>query len=121
MEYGVIMAGGAGARLWPLSRGNKPKQLLSVIKGKSLLQLSYDRLRGILPADRIYVCTGAKHAPQIMENLPELPKENLLGDPVGRDTANAVGFSAAVLQKRDKDAVMAIVTADHVIEPIETF
>src|SRR3954464_9462789 len=119
MQYGVIMAGGAGTRLWPLSRGNKPKQLLSVLKGKSLLQLSYERLRGILPTDRIFVCTASKHAAQVMENLPELPKENLLGEPTGRDTANAVGFSAAVIHERDPDAVLAIVTADHVIEPVE--
>jgi mannose-1-phosphate guanylyltransferase len=121
MNYGVIMAGGAGTRLWPMSRGNMPKQLLPVVKGKSLLQLSYDRLRGILPPDRIYVCTSARHAGQVLANLPELPKENLLGEPMGRDTANAVGFTAAVLHKRDPDACMAIVTADHVIEPVATF
>jgi mannose-1-phosphate guanylyltransferase len=115
------MAGGAGTRLWPLSRGNRPKQLLPVVKGKSLLRLSYDRLRGILPAERIFVCTGSSYGPQVLENLPELPKENLLGEPVGRDTANAVGFPASILLKRDKDAVAAVVTADHVIEPIEKF
>src|SRR5437588_424611 len=121
MQYGVIMAGGAGTRLWPLSRGNRPKQLLPVVKGKSLLRLSYDRLRGILPPERIFVCTGASYGPQVLQNLPELPKENLLGEPVGRDTANAVGFPASILLKRDKDAVAAVVTADHVIEPIEKF
>ncbi|MDB5173381.1 MAG: Mannose-phosphate guanylyltransferase [Phycisphaerales bacterium] len=121
MQYGVIMAGGAGTRLWPLSRGNRPKQLLPVVQGKSLLRLSYDRLRGILPPERIFVCTGSAFGPQVLENLPELPKENLLGEPTGRDTANAVGFSAAVLHHRDKDAVAAIVTADHVIEPVENF
>src|SRR5687768_16482992 len=121
MQYGVIMAGGAGTRLWPLSRKDKPKQLLPVIKGKSLLQLSFERMRGILPAERIFVCTGAAHAKGVLDNLPELPKENLLGEPEGRDTANAVGFPAAILQKRDKDAVMAIVTADHVIRPIDIF
>ncbi len=121
MEYGVIMAGGAGTRLWPLSRGNMPKQLLPVVEGKSLLQLSYERLRGILPPERIYVCTGAAYGPAILENLRELPKENLIGEPQGRDTANAVGFSAAVLHHKDPDAVMAIVTADHVIEPVDIF
>lgn len=118
MQYGVIMAGGAGTRLWPLSRGNMPKQLLPVVQGKSLLQLSYDRLRGILPAERIYVCTSAAHRAAVQQNLPELPPANLLGEPTGRDTANAVGFPAAILHKRDKDAVFAVVTADHVITPL---
>jgi mannose-1-phosphate guanylyltransferase len=121
MQYGVIMAGGAGTRLWPLSRKDRPKQLLPVVRGKSLLQLSYERLRGLLPPDRIFVCTGANHGQAVLDNLPELPKENLLGEPTGRDTANAVGFPAAVLHQRDKDAVTAIVTADHVIAPVEKF
>lgn len=121
MQYGVIMAGGAGTRLWPLSRNEKPKQLLQVVRGKSLLQLSYERLRAMLPADRIYVCTSEQHRAAVLANLPELPPDNLLGEPTGRDTANAVGFPAAVLLKRDPDAIMAITTADHVIEPQEKF
>lgn len=104
-----------------MSRGDTPKQLLPVIQGRSLLQLSYERLRGILPPERIFVCTSASHREKVLANLPELPKENLLGEPEGRDTANAVGFPAAVLQQRDKDAVFAVVTADHVIEPIDVF
>ena len=82
MEYGVIMAGGSGTRLWPLSRKSMPKQLLPVVKGKSLLQLSYERLRGMLPAERIYVCTASVHREAVLANLPELPKDNLLGEPV---------------------------------------
>lgn len=121
MQYGVIMAGGAGTRLWPFSRSSRPKQLLNVVRGKSLLQLSYERLRGVLPDERIYVCTGEAHRDLVLENLPTLPKENLLGEPEGRDTANAIGFSAAVLHKRDPDAVCAVVTADHVIEPQDQF
>lgn len=121
MQYGVIMAGGSGTRLWPLSRANQPKQILPVVNGRSLLQLSYERLRGFLPAERIYVCAAAAHAPAVLENLPEMPRENLLGEPMGRDTANAVGFSAAILHKLDPDAVCAVVTADHVIEPVGQF
>lgn len=121
MEYGVIMAGGSGTRLWPLSRGGTPKQLLPVVRGRSLLQLSFDRLRGLLPPERILVCTGEQWRDAVLSNLPELPPQNLLGEPVGRDTANAVGFPAAVLQKMDPDATFAVVTADHVIQPVETF
>ena len=121
MEYGVIMAGGLGTRLWPLSRQKFPKQLLPVRKGKSLLQLAFDRLLGVLPAERIYVCTAEAHRQAVLDNLPQLPPENLLGEPEPRDTATAVGFPAAVLHKKDKDAVFTIVTADHVIEPVEIF
>lgn len=121
MEYGVIMAGGAGTRLWPLSRGNQPKQLLPIIRGKSLLELSFERLAGLLPPERIFVCSAARHADLILKNLPKLPPENLLGEPTGRDTANAIGFTAAVLHQRDPDAVTAVLTADHVIEPVDRF
>lgn len=121
MEYGVIMAGGLGTRLWPLSRQSVPKQLLQLSHGKSLLQLAFDRLHAVLPADRIFVCTAEQHRNAVMGNLPQLPPENVLGEPMPRDTANAVGFPAAVLHKRDAEAVFAVVTADHVIEPIETF
>ncbi|MBC7783891.1 MAG: mannose-1-phosphate guanylyltransferase [Burkholderiales bacterium] len=121
MEYAVIMAGGLGTRLWPLSRQGFPKQLLPVCKGKSLLQLSFERLLSVVPAERIYVCTAEAHRKVVGENLPQLPAANILGEPQGRDTANAVGFPAAILHKRDPDAVFAVVTADHVIEPIETF
>ena len=121
MRYGVIMAGGSGKRLWPLSRGDTPKQLLPVAKGKSLLRLSFDRLLDTIPAERVYVCTGEQHRRAILRDLPELPPNNLLGEPEPRDTANAVGFPAAVLAKGDPEAVFAVVTADHVIKPVETF
>lgn len=121
MQYAVIMAGGAGTRLWPLSRLAKPKQLLNVIGGKSLLRLAFERLLGLLPPERIYICTNAVYLDQVQAAIPELPRENLLGEPLGRDTANAVGFAAAVIQQRDPQAVTAFLSADHVIEPIDKF
>lgn len=121
MRYGVIMAGGSGKRLWPLSRGNTPKQLLPVARGKSLLRLSYERLSSVLAPEQIYICTGEAHREAIFTEIPELPRANLLGEPEGRDTANAVGFPAAVLHKMDPGAVFTVVTADHVITPVEVF
>ena len=125
MRYAVIMAGGAGTRLWPMSRTGKPKQLLKFIASggitQSLLQLAASRLRGVVEPAHIYICAGASHANQVMEDLPLLPASQFLGEPMGRDTANAVGFSAAVLQKRDPDATFAVLTSDHIIEPVPVF
>lgn len=121
MNYGVIMAGGSGTRLWPMSRANRPKQLLRFIDGKSLLRLSFERLASFIPTRNILVCTSANYRDQVLEDIPELLPDNLLGEPTGRDTANAVGLPAAILLKRDPDAAMAVVTADHVIRPVERF
>src|SRR4029078_2758743 len=76
---------------------------------------------GVVEPQNIYICAGASHAKQVMEDLPLLPASQFLGEPMGRDTASAVGFSAAVLHKRDPDASFAVLTADHIIEPVDVF
>jgi mannose-1-phosphate guanylyltransferase len=121
MRHAVIMAGGAGTRLWPLSRATRPKQLLKLFGGTSLLREAYARVAWLVPPESIYIITNQKHLGLISEQLPELPAENLIGEPQGRDTANAVGLAAAVLHQRDTNAVMGIFTADHIITPIEKF
>lgn len=121
MQYGVILAGGSGTRLWPLSRRDRPKQLLRVGSGRSLLQLAHERLAGVVDPQRIFVCALEQHRAAILADLPGLAPGNFLGEPWGRDTAVAVGLVAAVLGARDPDAVVAVVTADHVIEPVEDF
>jgi mannose-1-phosphate guanylyltransferase len=121
MRYALIIAGGSGTRLWPMSRGSLPKQLIPFISGKSLLEIAYERLDGLVPADRRYVCAGEKHAQAVLRAIPGLTPEQFLGEPVGRDTVNAVGFGAAVIAKRDPRAVIAIFTADHLIRPIDRF
>jgi len=121
VRYVVIMAGGSGTRLWPLSRQGMPKQLLPLVEGKSLLRLAFERSLASVPAEQIWVVTGAAYADAVAADLPEVPASNILGEPTGRDSLNAVAWPAAVLYAQDRDAVIAQVTADQLIEPIETF
>lgn len=115
------MAGGSGKRLWPLSRQGEPKQLLPLFDGRSLLQLAYERVLQVVDAEQVLVCAGAAYADVVAEQLPGLLPENMLGEPEGRDSLNAVAWPAAVLARRDPQAVVAVVTADQLITPVETF
>lgn len=122
MDYAVVMAGGVGKRLWPLSRQNKPKQVLKILDGRqTLLRQCFERLSKIFDVDKIIVFTNAGYVGLIHENLPELPAENIIAEPCVRDTAGAIGLAASVLSKSDADATMTIVTADQLIEPADIF
>jgi mannose-1-phosphate guanylyltransferase len=127
MRYAMIMAGGAGTRLWPMSRLDRPKQLLPLVRAegdasaRSLLQEAASRLDGLVPVDRRYICTSESYRGAVREALTDFGDDRVLGEPAARDTLNAVGFTAAVLAKRDKDAVFAVFTADHVIAPADAF
>ncbi len=110
-----------------MSRKSMPKQLLRFIsrpghpEPRSLLEISADRLEGLVPAERRTICTNEGFRGLIRERLPVFSDEQILGEPTGRDTVNAVGFAAAVLEKQDPDAVFAVLTADHLIEPEDEF
>lgn len=121
MRHAVIMAGGAGTRLWPLSRKTRPKQLLRLFDGASLLQLARRRLEKLFAAENTWVITSAHYIDQVGEALPDVPRANLIGEPMGRDTANAIGLVAHMLARRDADATMAVFTADHIIRPQDRF
>jgi mannose-1-phosphate guanylyltransferase len=121
MRYGLIIAGGSGTRLWPMSRSDLPKQLIPFIKGKSLLEIAFDRLEGLIPASHRNICASQKHRDVIHSALPNLDNNSFLGEPMGRDTLNAIGLSAAVLAAKDPEAVFAVLTADHLIEPVDKF
>jgi len=121
MRYVAIMAGGSGTRLWPLSRKGMPKQMLPLVDGTSLLRLAFERARCVVPPENVFVVTSATYADEAAALLPEVPRNNVLGEPVGRDSLNAATWPAAILLERDPNAVVAQLTADHVIEPVDAF
>jgi mannose-1-phosphate guanylyltransferase len=114
--YAVIMAGGGGTRLWPVSRKQSPKQMLRIIGNQSLFQLAVERLRNLFPAERIFVITLAEQAVALHTECPELPLENFLIEPAPRGTASVVGLAASFIKRKDSEGVMAVLTADHIIE-----
>lgn len=126
MRYAMIMAGGVGTRLWPVSREQTPKQLVPLIEREgggreALLTLSSRRLEGLVDEECRYICTNEAYRDLIKKHVPGFTDERILGEPVGRDTVNAVGFAAAVLHKLDPEAVFAVLTADHIIRPDDRF
>jgi mannose-1-phosphate guanylyltransferase len=118
--HAVIPAGGAGTRLWPLSRAQRPKFLLDLTgDGRSLIQQTWDRLVKVIPADHIHVVSGPAHAPLIQEQLPELT--NLYAEPAPRDSMAAIGMAAAIIRERDPDAIIGSFAADQTIADTEAF
>ncbi len=119
MNYAVIMAGGTGKRLWPLSRQKRPKQVLKLLNGQTLLNRCFERLCPVFDARNILVLTNAGYVDVVRENVHGLPVNNVIAEPVVRDTAGAIGLAATVLAKYDPEAGMAILTADQLLEPPE--
>ncbi len=119
MNYAVIMAGGTGKRLWPLSRQKRPKQVLRLLDGRTLLECCFERLTPVFDLRNIIVLTNAAYVDLVREELPGLPSGNVIAEPMVRDTASAIGLAATVLAKYDPEATMAVVTADQLIQPAE--
>lgn len=120
-HYAVIMAGGGGTRLWPVSRKEKPKQLLPLIGQETLFQSTVKRLQNLFPPERILVVTIEEQAKEMKLQAPEIPVENYLIEPAPRGTASVVGLAAIALKKRDPHACMAILPSDHFIRNVDLF
>lgn len=121
MLHATIMAGGGGTRFWPRSRQKRPKQFLTLVDDRTLLQQALDRVEGPVPAERTWVITAAAHRDEVARQLPTVPADHIVGEPCGRDTAACIGLGAALIARADPKGVMMVTPADHVIEPAAEF
>jgi mannose-1-phosphate guanylyltransferase len=119
--YAVIMAGGGGTRLWPVSRKEKPKQLLPLLGQETLFQSTVQRLENLFSPEHILIVTVEEQAREMRLQTPEIPEENYILEPAPRGTASVVGLAATVLYKRDRDAYMAVLPSDHFIRNRDLF
>jgi mannose-1-phosphate guanylyltransferase len=119
--YALIMAGGGGTRLWPLSRRARPKQALTLVGERTMFEHAVDRIASLFQPEEIFVVTGEEHLESLLLQAPELPRANFLLEPVGQGTAPAIGLGAVHLRRRDPQAVMVVLTADHFIRDVERF
>lgn len=121
MDYALIMAGGAGTRLWPLSREHLPKPALRLYGVQSMFEIAVERLLPLFSPEHILVVASADHNQVLHEQVPSIPEANFIIEPEGRGTASAIGLAAIHLEARDPEAVMAVLTADHIIGKPDVF
>ena len=121
MLCALIMAGGKGTRFWPLSTEEKPKQFLNLIGEETMIQMTVNRIKPIIPIERVFVCTGEMYVDLVKEQLPELPEQNIIIEPEGRNTAPCIALSAFVIKKYYKDANMIVLPSDHLISDEDEF
>jgi mannose-1-phosphate guanylyltransferase len=119
--YAIIMAGGSGTRFWPLSRRKRPKQLLEIFGSTTLLQQTVERLRGVVPPERIYIFTNELVHAEVARRLPQIPKRQVVAEPAQRNTAPTIGLAAHEILRRDAQGIMAVLPADHVIKKPAAF
>jgi mannose-1-phosphate guanylyltransferase len=119
--YAVIMAGGVGSRFWPRSKEKTPKQLLKIFGTNSMIQDTVYRLKGIVENENILIITNKIQKPEIVKQLPEIPVENIIEEPFGRNTAACIGLASIIVKAKKEDAVTIVLPADHIIKNVEEF
>ena len=115
MLHAVIMAGGSGTRFWPQSTESRPKQFLNIFGDRTMLQSTVDRIKPLISDDRVWVITNDRYVDLVEEQLPNLPVNNIIGEPVGKNTAPCVAAAATLIQEEDPDGTMVVLPADHLI------
>ncbi|MFR9239395.1 MAG: mannose-1-phosphate guanylyltransferase [Clostridium baratii] len=121
MLCALIMAGGKGTRFWPLSTEEKPKQFLKLIGDNTMIQMTINRIKPIIPIERIFICTGERYVSLVKEQLPELPDRNIIIEPEGRNTAPCIALSALVINRYYQNATMVVLPSDHLIKNEDKF
>ena len=119
--HAVIMAGGRGTRFWPRSRERKPKHLLDILSEKTIIQQTVSRIQCLVPPENILIVTGRKHARDVIQQLPDIPAQNILIEPEGKNTAACIGLAALHIQKRIPDDVMIVLPSDHAIADAQKY
>ncbi len=121
MLCALIMAGGKGERFWPLSTDEKPKQFLKLLGEETMIQMTVNRLKQLIPIERIFIVTGERYLELVKEQLPKLPLRNIIVEPIGKNTAPCIALSAFIIEKYYDDATIAVLPSDHLIRNEEGF
>lgn len=121
MLCALIMAGGKGTRFWPLSTEEKPKQFLNLLGEETMIQMTVNRIKSIIPTERIFICTGKQYVTLVKEQLPDLPEENIIIEPYGKNTAPCIALSAFHIEKRVNNSTMLVLPSDHLIKNEKAF
>ena len=120
-KVALIMAGGSGTRFWPLSTNDKPKQFLDLVSEKTMIKETIDRIKKLVPIERIFISTNIKYFDIIKKELPEIADRNIIFEPMARDTAACIGYAACIIRKIYKNSIMAVLPSDHLIKKEKEF
>ena len=119
--YAVIMAGGVGSRFWPRSKKKTPKQLLKIFGEHTMIEATVNRLSGLIEKENIYVITNEVQRQEVLNQLPDVPAENIIEEPFGRNTAACIGLASIIIKAKEPDAITIVLPADHIIRDEDKF